>query len=185
MGEAIGGIAQGAGAVAAANATGNAMENQAKLQLEGSKLGIAEQGREFDTTNTFTQATEAARQKAYAEAIAKGGAQMGEGETSFMNEANTANPEIAQQEADIKSGNAQELQQGSAKMAANLATQGVRGGQAATLLNRGVGMQAIEAQKNINQLKYTDAATRAAELRAYQASKAARGQTATIPAQSF
>ena len=181
----IGGVAQGAATVAAANAQANALENQAQLGLQGTKEQIKESGREFDTTNTFQQATEAARQKAYAEAIAKGSSEMGEGENALTTEANTANPELEQQEKDIASGNAKQLQQGASQMGANLATQGVRGGQAATLLNRGTGEQSIEAQKNINQLKYQDAATRAAELRAYQAAKAARGQTATVPAQSF
>jgi hypothetical protein len=185
MGAAIGGIAQGTGSVMAADAQGRALENQAKTQLEGSKLQIQEQGREFDTASAFTKAQQAAREKAYQEAIATGQTQMGEGEQAFMSEADTANPELTTMEKDIASGTAQQLQQGAGQMGANLATQGVRGGAAATLMNRGTGATAIEAQKNINALKYTDSATREAEKRAYMAAKAGRGQSATLPAMSF
>ena len=185
MGEAIGGIVQGAGSVMAAQAQGNALENQAKLGLQGTEETLKEQGREFDTSTTNSQALNAARQKAYQEAIATGGSQMTSGENALTTEANTANPELGQMETDIASGNAKQLQQGSSQMGANLATQGVRGGQAATLLNRGTGEQSIAAQQAINQMKYQDSAQKQAALMAYQAAKAGRGQSATTPAQSF
>ena len=172
MGEAIGGIAQGAGAIAGAQAQAGALKEQAAQQLLGTQLNLAEQGREFDVTNGQTQATQAARQKAYAEAIARGQ----QGESQLISESNTPSAQLEQQSADIASGNAKELQQGASQMGANLATQGVRGGQSATLLNRGTGTQAIEAQKNVNTMKYQDEATKKAQLRAYYASKAG-GQT--------
>jgi hypothetical protein len=182
MGSAIGGIAQGAGSVMAAQAQAGAMENQATLGLQGTREQIAEQGREFNTTTDYQKQLSDARAKAYQASLSTGGQQMSEGENALTTEANTANPELTQQTADIASGNAQQLQQGAAQMEANLAQQGVRGGQAAGLLNRASGEQAITAQKDVNTMKYTDAAQRAAELRAYQAAKAQKGQAATTPA---
>jgi len=177
----IGGVAKGAGTVMAANAQAKAMENVANTGLTGTREQIAEQGREFNTTSEFEKANQAARQKAYQEAIATGGSQMESGEGSLLSSLNTANPEIAQQEADLRSGNAKALQDTTGQMHANLAAQGVRGGQAATLEGRAVGDMGVEAQKNINTLKYQDADTRASQLRAYMAAKAQRGQAATTP----
>ena len=91
---------------------------------------------------------------------------------------------LTQESKDIADKNAQELQQGSGQMGANLAAQGVRGGAAATLMNRGTGQEAITAQQNINQMKYEDEATRQSDLRAYQAAKAGRGQVGAT-AKSF
>ena len=169
MGEAIGGIAQGAGSVMAAQAQGNALENQAKLGLQGTEEQIAEQKNEFGSQMT-----------AYQAAQAQGQDQMGTANTAFENSVNTANPELATMSKDIATNNAQELQQGASQMGANLATQGVRGGQAATLLNRGTGQQAITAQQNINQMKFQDAATRQAQQAAYQVAIAQTGQAASL-----
>ncbi len=161
----ISGIAQGAGNVMAAQAQAGALKEQAAQQLKGQEEQLAEQKAEFGTTNEQ-------RQKAYAEAIARGQ----QGEQQLIGESNTPNAMLNQESQDIASRNAQELQQGAGQMSANLAAQGVRGGQAATLMNRGTGQQAISAQQNINQMKFQDEATRKNQLRAYMAAKAG-GQT--------
>lgn len=182
---ASGGLMGGAGSIMGANASAKAAEEQAKLGLQGMREQIAEQGREFDITSGFEKENEAARIAAYQNSLKAGGADLakygGEADTAF----NTENPELSTMESDIASGNAKQLQQGASQMAANLATQGVRGGQAATLLNRGTGEQAIAAQKDVNQMKYSDAATRAAELRAYKAALAQRGQAASLQGSAF
>jgi len=181
-GPAIGGLMGGAGNVMGAQASAKAEEEKAKLGLQGTREQLDEQRNEFKTTSEFEKANQAARQKAYDEAITRGSGQMGSGESELMSSLGTANPEIAQQEADLRYGNAKAIQDTTGQIHANLAAQGVRGGQAATLEGRAVGDMGINAQKDINQLKYQDADTRAAQMRAYLAAKAQRGQAATLSA---
>lgn len=166
VGVGVGGIAQGVSAKGAANATGNAMQKQAELGLKGTEEQIAEQ-----------KAEENARQAAYQTSRATGLGDVAAGENALTTEANTPNAMLTKEEEDIAAGNARELQQGAGQMDANLAAQGVRGGAAATLMNRGTGQQAISTQEDINKMKYEDEATRQADLRAYQAAKAGRGQS--------
>ncbi len=178
----LGSAAIGAtGSIMGGKAQAKSSEEAAKQSLQATREQIAENARQFGITSKFAQDTQAARQKAYEEAISRGAGQMGEGEAGFMADVNTANPELAQQQADILSGNAKGLQQASGQMSANLASQGIRGGQAGTLLGRATGEMGTAAQKDINAMRYTDAATRAAEKRAYEAAKAGRGQVATLP----
>ena len=174
VGAGIGGVAQGAGTVLGAQATAAGMENQAKIGLQGIQEQLAEQARQFNTTNTE-------KMNAYQAALQSGGTQMKAGENDLTAEAGSQNPEIGQMEGDIATNNAKMLQQGAGQMGANLAMQGVRGGQAATLLNRGTGEQAINAQQDINKMKFQDAATKQNLLMAYNAAKAGAGQRATLP----
>jgi len=175
-------IIAAAGTVAASNASAKGAENAADVQAKAQTTQIGESARQFDITNTNQRNDQAARLKAYNESIARGESQMGEGESSLMASLDEANPELAQQEADLRSGNAKALQDTTGQISSNLARQGVRGGQAATLLGRSVGEMGTTAQKDINQMKFQDADTRAAQKRAYLASKAGRGQAATLPA---
>ena len=176
MGDAIGGIAQGAGAVAAANANANASQNVANIGLQGINTQVSEKAREAN----LAQQNALAQQQAYQKAVGTGTGELNNATNAITSEANTANPMLAQESTDIADQNAQELQQGAGQMSANLATQGVRGGQAATLLNRGTGQQAITAQQNIDQLQYQDSATKQAQLMAYQAAIGQGGQRAAI-----
>lgn len=155
-----------------------AADETGKKQMQMNREQIAEQGREFDITSQFQKETQAAREAAYKAALAQGRTDLDSFGGQAMTEFDAANPELETMESDIASGNAKALQQGAGQMEANLAAAGVRGGQAATLLNRGTGEQAIESQKNMNELKYSDAATRAAEKRAYLAALARSGQAA-------
>lgn len=164
----------GKGAAKAAKTNAAATKYQADLAYKSSKEQIAEQRRQ-----------QLLRKQAYDEAISRGGGQMGEGENALMASLAEANPELATQEADLLQGNAKALQDTSGQMHANLAAQGVRGGQAATLEGRAVGAMGEGVQKDINQMKFQDAETRAGLLRAYQAAKAQRGQAATVPGVSF
>jgi len=174
------GVAGIAGNMMGADAGAKAAEDTANKNVAMSREQIAENKRQFDLGLTEQQKQSEIRKKAYEQAVATGSAQMAQGEQGFMGSINEANPELDTMSNDIANGNARALSQGAGQMSANLATQGVRGGQAATLLNRGTGSQAISAQENINQLKYQDAATRAAQLRAYQAAKSQAGQSASL-----
>ena len=158
VGEAIGGIAEGAGDVAAANAQANASEQQTQLQRD-----------QF-----------AAHNAAYDYSVGQGAGQYFNASNAINAEANTANPELTSMSADVANRNAQQLQQGAQQMGANLSTQGVRGGQAATLLNRGSGQQATEMQQYLDQLKYQDSASKQQQLMAYNAAIGQGGQKAEL-----
>ena len=181
MGEAIGGIAQGVGAVNAANANAKGAENAANIGLQGIQTQVTEQGREANMANQLAEA----QKQAYQTAAGTGAGQLSSATGAITGEANAVNPELGEMSSDIANRNAQELQQGAGQMSANLATQGVRGGQAATLLNRGTGQQAITAQQNIDQMKYQDATQKQAALMAYQAAIGQGGQRAQVGNISF
>jgi len=138
-----------------------------QLQFGREQLGSTEHQQSLDRAD-------------YESALGRGQNQLAQGEQSLVGESGQINPELGRMESDIATGNAKELQQGAGQMAANLAGQGVRGGQAATLINRGTGEQAIGAQKDVNQMKYNDISQKEADLRAYMANKARAGQTATL-----
>ena len=151
----------------AANITSNENINNANLAF--GREGLAN-----------TEKEQAADRAAYETSRTTGAADEASGENAFTTEANTPNAQLGTMEADIKNKTAQQIQQGAGQMSANLEAQGVRGGQSATLLNRGTGEMATTAQQNIDQMKYEDEATRQADLRAYQANKAKTGQAATL-----
>lgn len=167
VGEAIGGIAEGTGDVMAANADKEASENATNLQYKTAAEQLAEQQRQFN-----------AREGAYTTAIGTGHAQMDAAGNALNAEANTVNPELTTMSADVANRNATQLQQGAAQMGANLATSGVRGAQAATLLNRGSGQQAVDMQQYLDQLKYQDSSSKQAQLMAYNAAIGQGGQRA-------
>lgn len=166
----------GAGMSAAGNMMG------ANAQANAAKEGLKEQRYQFDKTFKFEKENSEYRKAAYRKALEQGRTDLGTFGTAALSEMDKENPELDQMEEDISAGTADQLQQGTAQMGANLAMQGVRGGQAATLMNRGTGAQAIQAQRDVNEMKYGDAAQRAAEKRAYLAALAKAGQSAGSPA---
>jgi hypothetical protein len=98
-----------------------------------------------------------------------------EGESQFMNETGKAPTELETAKNDILTGNAKALNQGASEMQANLAQEGVRGGQAATQLRRGVGEMATGAQNNLNTMALTDAQEREKQRAAYLSAKGSAG----------
>jgi hypothetical protein len=101
----------------------------------------------------------------------------GEGEAGFLNSVSAPPPELTQLKSDIanQSTEAQNAQRGQVNL--NLAQQGVRGGQAATLANRSSGELNKQLGYNVNQLAYDDATKRASEKAGYYAGKAQTGNT--------
>ena len=86
--------------------------------------------------------------------------QFAEAEPQYFNEAYTQLPElqnlikdIAEQSTETQRGNLRQIN-------ANLAMQGVRGGQAAILANRALGQTTRETQRDINNLVYNEALNR-------------------------
>ena len=168
------------GSIGTGIAQGISGENEAKINQQ-----VPQENYELNRDTT------AARESAYGAAKATGSANQAAGEgalgsfTGGTGLYGTENPMLGQESKDIAAKNAQELQQGAGQMSANLAGSGVRGGQAATLLNRGTGGMAINAQEDVNQMKYQDAAQRQAAAMAYQAAKAGAGQSAATGSIGF
>lgn len=160
-------------------AKGQAKEDARARQFEAEQaaLGRGEQAREFDVTAGMTkqqfeaqQAQQAAQRQAYNQMLGRAG----EGEQQFMAQSNIADPTIEAQKQELLSGQSKALQAGTGELRANLAMQGVRGGQAGTQMRRGIGEMTEAGISDINKIGTEDALRRAAERRAYLSVK---GQT--------
>lgn len=79
-----------------------------------------------------------------------------------------APPELQTLQEDILSGQAEQLQQGTSQLQAALAGAGVRGGQAATQLSRGIGGTTKDASRDLNRILANEAMQRAGAERDYQ-----------------
>ena len=75
--------------------------------------------------------------------------------------------ELTTLQGDIENKNTRAMADTSKQVGANLATAGVRGGQATILQNRAVGEQGLGAQEDIDQLLAQNAATREAQKAGY------------------
>ena len=82
------------------------------------------------------------------------------GEEQFANEANTQLAELGQLVQDISDESAEAQRQNARQVNAELARQGVRGGQAGILANRATGELNRDLQRDINQTVYDEAAKR-------------------------
>ena len=164
--DAIGNVASGV-----LGASGQAKASRAAA--EASRYGT-------DVNAALARENAEARRRAYEEIVGRGQYQLGQGESAFEQEAAAAPEELTMLKEDILAGNTESLQQGKEELATALAQQGVRGGQAATQLRRGVGEMATGAQRDINQLMGQEAMDRQAQRLAYQKSKALGGQAATL-----
>lgn len=99
-------------------------------------------------------------------------------EQNLLSALNGPSSELDQLKQDIASQNARTMQDSARQMQANLYTSGVRGGQAATLMNRGMGQLARNAQSDINQLQYNDRNNKRNMLGNYFANNAAASRNA-------
>lgn len=135
--------------IASAAGSASASAGATKQAREASEAAAKEQKRQFDIRN-----------QAYNQMIGSAKTMGTEGEQQFLGE--TANPlaELGAAKEGALTGNAAALQQGAGQMKANLAQSGVRGGQAATLLNRGTGQQSVDANQQINQMAMDEASQR-------------------------
>ncbi len=83
-----------------------------------------------------------------------------EAEPQFLTEANTQLPELGQLVQDISDEAAESQRQNRKQVQAELAQQGVRGGQAAILANRATGELNRDLQRDINKSVYDEALNR-------------------------
>ena len=175
------------GGKAQAKAQQKQLQQQQGFEAGQAGLSREEQAREFNASNALqtsqfeqNKALSEARKAAYQNMINAGSTQQQQGENQLMSETSNAPPELLQAEQDIQNRTAEGIQAGQNQMQANLAQQGVRGGQAATQLRRGVGEMAIGGMRDVNQMKADDAARRQSLRAAYLASKASQGGQAAL-----
>ena len=98
--------------------------------------------------------------------------QFNEAEPQFQEEAYTQLPELTQLMEDIANQSAEAQRQNRRQVNANLAMQGVRGGQAGILANRATGELNRDLQRDINQTAYNEAANRQSQRLGYYSQKA-------------
>ena len=133
---------------------------------------FAEQKSQFGQEFGLKKQQDAAKQRAYQQALQSGAA----GEQGLMAATQAGTPaDIEQMRQDMIAGNKESIGAGASQIQAGLAQQGVRGGQAATQLSRGVGSMALQGQRDINQMIAQEEARKRALQGAYQSQKAIQG----------
>jgi len=183
-------------ASSAAKKQAGASKYAAILERMSREEELKEGGRQFDASLGFgrekfgaqfgaQQDRQAALQKAYYDSMAKGGEVAQSGESGLLSSLAKPSESLEAQKQDILSGQSEAMQNTSSQIQANLAQQGVRGGQAATQLNRGVGAVGESALSDISKLQYGDEAKRDAMKRSYLQSKAGLGTKAQFQPTNF
>ena len=120
------------------------------------------------------------RLKAYNNMIKKANATQTEGETAFNNVVNTQNPYLNVIGQDLKNNTNDVLNAGRNQMLAGMSQAGVRGGQLATQLNRGIGNMTTQANQDYNQMMYGDINQNRQLQAAYNQAKALAGLNAGL-----
>lgn len=120
------------------------------------------------------------RKKAYDNMIKKANATQQAGESAFNDVINTQNPYLNVIGQDLKNQTNDVLNAGRNQLNASLAQQGVRGGQAATQLARGIGNMATSANQDLNQMMYSDINQNRNLKAAYNQAKALAGINAGL-----
>lgn len=121
-----------------------------------------------------------ARKKIYEDMLKKAGLTQQQGESALSGLTSTPLAELGTMKQDVLNQTNDVLNSGSRSLQANLAQAGLRGGQAATQLARGVGNMTTSANQNINQLTYDEAQKRKANQTAYEMAKAQAGTSAQL-----
>ena len=126
------------------------------------------------------QANYKRRKKAYDEMIARANQTQNAGENVFNSIVDTQNPYLNLIKQDLQNENNEVLNAGRNQLNAALSQQGVRGGQAATQLARGIGNMATSANRDLNQMMYDDTAYNRNLKAAYNQAKALAGVNAGL-----
>ena len=103
-----------------------------------------------------------------------------EGERVLNNIVNNPNPYLNQVAYDLKTNTNDVLNAGRNQVNAGLAQQGIRGGQAGTLLARSVGNMTNQANQDLNNMMYNDIANNRNLQAAYNQAKALAGINASL-----
>lgn len=120
------------------------------------------------------------RKMAYDTMIKRANEAQTAGEQAFYNNVNTLNPYLSVIGNDLKNNTNDVLNSGKNQIQASLAQQGIRGGQAMTQLNRGIGNITNQANQNLNQMIYGDYANNRNLKAAYDQAKALAGLNAGL-----
>lgn len=120
------------------------------------------------------------RLSAYNEMIKRAKGLQNTGEQSFYDNVNAPNTYLNILNRQILENNNKTLNSGARQIQSNLALQGIRGGQAGTLLNRGIGDMTQNAMDTLNQLNYDDEAQRRNLKASYDMAKAQIGNNAYL-----
>ena len=120
------------------------------------------------------------RKRAYDAMIKKADDVSQAGEQAFYNNVNTQNPYLNVIGNDLKTQTNDMLNSGRNQMLAGMSQAGLRGGQLATQLNRGIGNMATTANQNLNQMMYNDINQRNNLKAAYDQAKALAGLNAGL-----
>ena len=120
------------------------------------------------------------RRRAYDSLIKKADDVSQAGEQAFYNNVNTQNPYLNIIGNDLKNNTNDILNSGRNQMLAGMSQAGLRGGQLATQLNRGIGNMATQANQNLNQMMYSDYNNRNNLKAAYDQAKALAGLNAGL-----
>jgi len=120
------------------------------------------------------------RLQAYNEAIKRGQETQQAGENNLYNITDSSLPELQQLQDNLVNQENQALNSGAKQLQANLSQAGLRGGQLATQMARGIGNMTNDANNNLAQLKYDDANQRRNLKSAYEMAKAQAGTNAYL-----
>ncbi|MBO7713183.1 MAG: hypothetical protein J6S85_06405 [Methanobrevibacter sp.] len=120
------------------------------------------------------------RKQAYDNMIKRATGLQTEGERVFNNIVNNPNPYLNQVAYDLKNNTNDVLNAGRNQVNAGLAQQGIRGGQAGTLLARSVGNMTNQANQDLNNMMYQDIANNRNLQAAYNQAKALAGINASL-----
>ena len=120
------------------------------------------------------------RKQAYDNMIKRATGLQTEGERVFNNIVNNPNPYLNQVAYDLQNNTNDVLNAGRNQINAGLAQQGIRGGQAGTLLARSVGNMTNQANQDLNNMMYQDIANNRNLKAAYNQAKALAGINASL-----
>lgn len=120
------------------------------------------------------------RLEAYNNMIKKAKSTQQAGETAFNNIVNTQNPYLNQIAYDLQTNTNDVLNANRNQLQAGLAQQGIRGGQAGTLLARSLGNITNQANQDLNNMRYNEIANNRNLQAAYNQAKALAGLNASL-----
>jgi len=184
---ALGGILSGTGSIFGATGQAKAQREQIEAQKAMSKADLAERKRQFDILQPFREkqfgAQESARgaeRAAYESRLGRAGQQFAGGEEAFLGSVDQPSAGVEALQQNILESQQPGIEAANRQLQAQLAQQGVRGGQAVTQARRGTGELMQQSLRDISGVQAQDTLTREAEKRAYLRQKAALGQRGTL-----
>lgn len=120
------------------------------------------------------------RQRAYNNMLKKANETEQAGETAFNNVVNTQNPYLAVMQRNLNDNTNKDINLYRNQLNTALAQQGIRGGQAATQMARGLGNVTTQANQDLNTMLYNDQQNNRNLQAAYNQAKALAGLNAGL-----